>query len=134
LAGDRIIYATVNGYEVKLDLYRRKDSKTPGALTTLDRVDAALGVMFDRAGGVARVVRDTAIVITSDHGHCEVLDGCPRRIQDELAMVRRVRCPRCPRSGRTDKIRSVSERLRADRGSTRQRAQRRSLGHGAPGL
>ena len=29
LAGDRITYVTSNGYEVKFDLYRRKDTTGP---------------------------------------------------------------------------------------------------------
>jgi Type I phosphodiesterase / nucleotide pyrophosphatase len=43
------------------------------ALPVVDRVDRALGAMFDAAGGADRFLRDTCIVVTSDHGHCEVL-------------------------------------------------------------
>jgi hypothetical protein len=60
--------------------FRSHDVGPAGALATIDRVDAALGAMLERAGGLARVLRDTAIVITSDHGHCEVLDDPTRAV------------------------------------------------------
>jgi hypothetical protein len=43
------------------------------ALPVIDRVDAALGRMFDAAGGRDRFLRDTCVIVTSDHGHCEIL-------------------------------------------------------------
>jgi hypothetical protein len=52
------------------------------ALPVVQRVDSALGEMFDAAGGFERFIRDTAIIVTSDHGHCEVL---PDR---DLAVIR----------------------------------------------
>jgi predicted AlkP superfamily pyrophosphatase or phosphodiesterase len=56
------------------------------AVDALDRVDMMLGGAFERAGGLDRVLRETAIVITSDHGHCEVLDDESRAVVplDEL--------------------------------------------------
>jgi hypothetical protein len=36
-------------------------------------VDAALGQAFDAAGGFERFIRDTTVIVTSDHGHCEIL-------------------------------------------------------------
>jgi hypothetical protein len=33
-----------------------------------------LGQAFDAAGGIARVLADTVVIVTSDHGHCDVLD------------------------------------------------------------
>jgi predicted AlkP superfamily pyrophosphatase or phosphodiesterase len=44
------------------------------ALPVIDRVDAALGRVFDAAGGFERFMHDTCVIVTSDHGHCEVLD------------------------------------------------------------
>jgi hypothetical protein len=44
------------------------------ALPVVDRVDAALGRVFDAAGGFERFVRDTCVIVTSDHGHCEILE------------------------------------------------------------
>ena len=43
------------------------------ALTVLERIDTMLGEAFDAGGGIDRVLADTAVVITSDHGHCDVL-------------------------------------------------------------
>lgn len=43
------------------------------ALPAVERVDAALGAMFDAAGGFDRFIQDTCVVVTSDHGHCDIL-------------------------------------------------------------
>jgi hypothetical protein len=44
------------------------------ALPVVERVDAMLGEAFEAAGGMDRFLEHTAVIITSDHGHCEVLD------------------------------------------------------------
>jgi type I phosphodiesterase/nucleotide pyrophosphatase len=43
------------------------------ALPVIERVDEALGRMFAAAGGADRFLRDTCVIVTSDHGHCEIL-------------------------------------------------------------
>jgi len=43
------------------------------ALPVVERVDKMLGEAFEAAGGLDRFLQDTAVVLTSDHGHCEVL-------------------------------------------------------------
>jgi hypothetical protein len=50
------------------------------ALPVIDRVDQALGAMFDAAGGADRFLRETCVVVTSDHGHCEVLADAGRAV------------------------------------------------------
>ncbi len=50
------------------------------ALTTLDRIDAMLGEAFEAAGGIERVLADTVVVVTSDHGHCEILADAERAV------------------------------------------------------
>jgi hypothetical protein len=45
-----------------------------GALPVVERVDRMLGEAFEAAGGLDRFLRDTAVIITSDHGHCDVLN------------------------------------------------------------
>jgi hypothetical protein len=46
------------------------------ALTALDQIDRMLGEAFDAAGGMDRVLADTVVIVTSDHGHCDILpDG-----------------------------------------------------------
>jgi hypothetical protein len=45
------------------------------ALTVLERIDAMLQEAFDAGGGLDRVLADTTVVITSDHGHCDVLNA-----------------------------------------------------------
>jgi hypothetical protein len=44
------------------------------ALPVIERVDGMLGDAFDAAGGIDRVLEDTCVIVTSDHGHCDVLD------------------------------------------------------------
>ena len=43
------------------------------ALPVIERVDEALGRMFAAAGGADRFLRDTCVIVTSDHGHCEII-------------------------------------------------------------
>jgi len=60
--------------------YKSHEVGPHAALPVVDRVDAALGAMFDAAGGADRFLRDTCIVVTSDHGHCEVLADAERAV------------------------------------------------------
>jgi hypothetical protein len=53
--------------------FRSHDVGPVEALPVLDAVDAAFGAMFDAAGGFDRFMRDTCVIVTSDHGHCDVL-------------------------------------------------------------
>ncbi|MGE0444797.1 MAG: alkaline phosphatase family protein [Vicinamibacterales bacterium] len=41
------------------------------ALPSVERVDQALGAMFDADGGFDAFMRDTCVIVTSDHGHLE---------------------------------------------------------------
>jgi hypothetical protein len=45
------------------------------ALPVVERVDRMLGEAFDAAGGLERFLEHRTVVITSDHGHCDVLQG-----------------------------------------------------------
>ena len=51
------------------------------ALPVIERVDRMLGEAFEASGGIQRVLEDTVVIVTSDHGHCDVLD-------DDAAEVR----------------------------------------------
>jgi hypothetical protein len=53
--------------------YRSHEVGPFGALPVLDAIDAALGRVFDAAGGLERFLEDTAVIVTSDHGHCDIL-------------------------------------------------------------
>lgn len=53
--------------------YRSHEVGPYEALTAVERVDQGLGRAFDAFGGIDRVLREMFVVITSDHGHCEVL-------------------------------------------------------------
>jgi hypothetical protein len=60
--------------------YKSHEVGPYAALPVVDRVDAALGAMFDAAGGADRFLRDTCVIVTSDHGHCEVLADANRAV------------------------------------------------------
>ena len=67
------------------------------ALPTVERVDAALADMFDRAGGLTRFLDDSCVIVTSDHGHCEVLDDTEQatiHLDDELEGLRQAKLGR----------------------------------------
>jgi hypothetical protein len=66
--------------------FRSHASGPAAAVETLERVDAMLAGALERRGGLEHVLREMAIVITSDHGHCEVLDDESRGVVplDEL--------------------------------------------------
>lgn len=50
------------------------------ALPVIARVDQALGRLFDAAGGFERLMSTTTVVVTSDHGHCEILPDHERAV------------------------------------------------------
>ena len=60
--------------------YRSHEVGPFAALPVVERVDAALGAMFDAAGGFERFTRDTCVIVTSDHGQCEVLEDGTRSV------------------------------------------------------
>ena len=53
--------------------YRSHEVGPHAALPVVERVDAAIGAMFDAGGGFDRFIQDTCVVVTSDHGHCDIL-------------------------------------------------------------
>jgi hypothetical protein len=82
--------------------YRSHEVGPHAALPVIDDVDAALGRMFDAAGGFERFIRDTCILVTSDHGHCEVLadaDEAVIRLDALLAGFRQADIGRAWREG-----------------------------------
>jgi hypothetical protein len=52
--------------------YRSHEVGPHAALPVLDKIDAALGDVFEAAGGLDRFLANTAVIVTSDHGHCEI--------------------------------------------------------------
>jgi hypothetical protein len=71
--------------------YRSHEVGPHKALEVIEYVDEVLGRAFDAAGGLGRVLEDTYIVITSDHGHCEVLADRERaaiRLHENLRAFR----------------------------------------------
>jgi hypothetical protein len=60
--------------------YRSHEVGPHAALTVVERVDRMLGEAFEAAGGLERVLHDTWVIVTSDHGHCEVLDDAAHAV------------------------------------------------------
>ena len=54
--------------------YRSHEVGPFEALPVVAHVDDTLGAMFDAAGGFDRFMRDTCVIVTSDHGHCEIVE------------------------------------------------------------
>jgi hypothetical protein len=82
--------------------YRSHEVGPHAALPVVESVDAALGAMFEAAGGFERFMRDTCVIVTSDHGHCEILPDEARaviRLDHVLAEFRRADLARGWREG-----------------------------------
>ena len=58
--------------------YRSHEIGPHAALKVVEEVDRSLSRMFDAAGGMERMLQDTYVIITSDHGHCEILGDAER--------------------------------------------------------
>jgi hypothetical protein len=54
--------------------YRSHEVGPVAALPVIERIDRMLGEAFEAAGGLDRVLSETIVIVTSDHGHCDVLD------------------------------------------------------------
>jgi hypothetical protein len=53
--------------------YRSHEVGPYQSLEIVERIDRGLGRTFAAAGGIDRVLSEMFVVITSDHGHCEIL-------------------------------------------------------------
>ena len=53
--------------------YRSHEVGPHDALGVVAHVDSMLGEAFEAAGGMDRLLDDTCVIITSDHGHCDVV-------------------------------------------------------------
>ena len=60
--------------------YRSHEIGPHAALGVVERVDRMLGDAFEIAGGLEKVLRDTWVIVTSDHGHCDVLGDRTRAV------------------------------------------------------
>jgi hypothetical protein len=58
--------------------YRSHEVGPHAALKVVEAVDASLAKMFEAAGGMEKMLQDTFVIITSDLGHCEILDDAER--------------------------------------------------------
>ena len=79
LAAERALPQFTLAYFADND-YRSHEVGPHAALPVIDRVDEALGQMFDASGGFDEFIRDTCVIVTSDHGHCEVLEDRERAV------------------------------------------------------
>ena len=60
--------------------FRSHEVGPHAALPVIEAVDSALGTAFDAAGGLDRVLDTVCVVLTSDHGHCDVLADRDRSV------------------------------------------------------
>jgi hypothetical protein len=60
--------------------YRSHEVGPHEALPVVERVDEALGKVFDAAGGFDRFIQETTVIVTSDHGHCEILPDADQSV------------------------------------------------------
>jgi hypothetical protein len=54
--------------------FRSHEVGPVAALPVLEHLDAMLAEAFEAAGGLEHLLADTTVIITSDHGHCDVRD------------------------------------------------------------
>lgn len=66
--------------------YRSHEVGPHAALPVIERVDRMLEAAFEAGGGLDRVLAGTAVVVTSDHGHCDI-SGDPERAVIRLDRV-----------------------------------------------
>lgn len=72
--------------------YRSHEVGPYDAIGVLERVDAMLGCAFDAAGGLERVLEDTLVIVTSDHGHCDILGSAGRAAVPLEPLFQEFRC------------------------------------------
>ena len=114
--------------------FRSHEVGPHAALPVIERVDQALGNMFDAAGGFERFLRDTCVIVTSDHGHCEILPDEARaviRLDHVLSEFRQADLGRPWRDGDEMMIcpnmRAAQVYLRKPAAATIERVARRAL-------
>jgi hypothetical protein len=60
--------------------YRSHEVGAHDALSVVERVDRGLGAAFDMYGGIDKLLQDMYVIITSDHGHCDILADRERAV------------------------------------------------------
>ena len=60
--------------------YRSHEVGPVAALAVVERIDRMLGEAFEAGGGIDRVLADTVVILTSDHGHCDILPERDRAV------------------------------------------------------
>lgn len=101
LAADKLLPDLTVAYFADNDFHSHR-AGPQRAVGVLERVDRALEAMFDAAGGFDAVLKDLYVVITSDHGHCEILNEAERaaiRLDERLTVFRQAKLGRSWRDG-----------------------------------
>jgi hypothetical protein len=60
--------------------YRSHEVGAAEALSVVEHVDAGLGKAFETYGGIDKVLREMYVIVTSDHGHVDVLGDRNRSV------------------------------------------------------
>ena len=55
--------------------YRSHEVGPIAAVPVIERIDKALGEFFARSGGIDRFLETHAVIMTSDHSHCDIVDS-----------------------------------------------------------
>lgn len=79
LAADRALPDFTLAYFADND-YRSHEVGPHAALPVVERIDRMLGEAFEHAGGLERFLDETCVIVTSDHGHCEILADPERAV------------------------------------------------------
>ena len=53
--------------------YRSHEVGPLAAVPVIEKIDKGLGTFFEKAGGMERVLSEYAVLLTSDHSHCDIL-------------------------------------------------------------
>jgi hypothetical protein len=55
--------------------YRSHEVGPLAAVPVIERIDKGLGEFFDRMGGMDRFLSEYAVILTSDHSHCDIVQS-----------------------------------------------------------
>ena len=93
--------------------YRSHEIGPVAALTVVERIDRMLGQAFEAGGGLDRVLADTVVILTSDHGHCDILADRDRAVIRLDALLGNFRQAQLGRAWRSNDDLMICPNMRA---------------------
>ncbi|MEX2271102.1 MAG: alkaline phosphatase family protein [Vicinamibacterales bacterium] len=67
--------------------YRSHEVGPLAAVPVIERIDTGLGDFFERMGGLERFLDEYAVIVTSDHSHCDILQTKAEAAVDLQALL-----------------------------------------------